>query len=270
MRNHFHLAVETPKGNLVAGMQWLQATFANRFNRLRGERGHLFQGRYKALLVEPGAALGQLCHYIHLNPVRVGIVSIGQLKDYRDSSYWHLWHRAETPHCLCLETALRQAGGLEDTLAGRRAYEKFLTWQAAHGPVGRNQAYVSMSRGWVLGSQGFKEELLKQHAPAPTSRAWETTGKAEIQRLLWAQTLAACFHVLGQSPTSAAKDRKSAPWKIATAAYLKQTTQANNGWLAEQLYMGTASSVSHHISAFSQKPGPAKAFFATLIAKFAT
>ncbi len=49
MSNHYHLAVETPAGNLVAGMHWLQATFANRFNRLRGERGHLFQGRYKAL-----------------------------------------------------------------------------------------------------------------------------------------------------------------------------------------------------------------------------
>ena len=45
MRNHYHLAIETPEGNLVAGMQWLQATFANRFNRFRGERGHLFQGR---------------------------------------------------------------------------------------------------------------------------------------------------------------------------------------------------------------------------------
>ena len=63
MRNHFHLAVETPAGNLGAGMQWLQATFANRFNRLRGERGHLFQGRYKALVVEPGETLGLVCHY---------------------------------------------------------------------------------------------------------------------------------------------------------------------------------------------------------------
>ena len=74
MCNHYHLALETPEGNLVTGMQWLQATFANRFNRLRGERGHLFQGRYKSLLVETGAALGQVCDYIHLNPVRAGAV----------------------------------------------------------------------------------------------------------------------------------------------------------------------------------------------------
>ncbi len=88
MRNHYHLALETPAGNLVAGMQWLQATFANRFNNLRRERGHLFQGRYKALLVEPGEALGHVCHYIHLNPVRAGVVSVSGLKEFRDSSYW--------------------------------------------------------------------------------------------------------------------------------------------------------------------------------------
>ena len=52
LRNHFHLALTTPEPNLVEGMHWLQSTFASRFNRLRGERGHLFQGRYQALLIE--------------------------------------------------------------------------------------------------------------------------------------------------------------------------------------------------------------------------
>src|ERR1043166_624960 len=46
MRNHYHLAIETPKANLVDGMQWLQGTLAVRFNRYRNEKGHLFQGRY--------------------------------------------------------------------------------------------------------------------------------------------------------------------------------------------------------------------------------
>src|SRR6266516_3022410 len=64
-------AFETCLFEACAMSNWvLHATFANRFNRLRGERGHLFQGRYKALLVEEGAPLGQVCHYLHLNPVR--------------------------------------------------------------------------------------------------------------------------------------------------------------------------------------------------------
>jgi len=75
MRNHFHLAIETPEPNLSEGMQWLQATWAARFNRFHGETGRPFQGRYKALHVEPGHALAQVAHYIHLNPVRAKIVS---------------------------------------------------------------------------------------------------------------------------------------------------------------------------------------------------
>ena len=64
MSNHYHLAVETPRANLVEGMRWLQGTFSVRFNRLRQESGHLFQGRYKSLLVDPVGGLGPLCHYI--------------------------------------------------------------------------------------------------------------------------------------------------------------------------------------------------------------
>jgi putative transposase len=55
-------------------MRWLQGTFSVRFNRLRDERGHLFQGRDKSRLVDPEGGLGPLCHYIHLNPVRAKFV----------------------------------------------------------------------------------------------------------------------------------------------------------------------------------------------------
>jgi putative transposase len=130
MGNHFHLAVETPLGNLVAGMQWLQSTFANRFNKLRGERGHLFQGRYKALLVEDGDALGQVCHYIHLNPVRAGIVPISELGRFRHGSYRYLTHPKDRPKSLTFEAALSAAGGLPDRPVGWRLYGKYLEWQA--------------------------------------------------------------------------------------------------------------------------------------------
>lgn len=70
MGNHYHLVVRTPEPNLVAGMQWLQSTFATRFNRFKRESGHVFQGRYKSLLVEEGRLLLGLMDYVHLNPVR--------------------------------------------------------------------------------------------------------------------------------------------------------------------------------------------------------
>jgi putative transposase len=67
-------------------MHWLQSTFATRFNRFRSERGHLFQGRYQALPVEDATALARVVDYIHLNPVRAGIVPVDQLANFRWSS----------------------------------------------------------------------------------------------------------------------------------------------------------------------------------------
>src|SRR5258706_14385578 len=86
MRNHYHLALETPEANLVAGMHWLQSTYASRFNRFRRARGHLFQGRYQALLVEDAGALVRVANYRHLNPVRAKIVAAAQVATFRWSS----------------------------------------------------------------------------------------------------------------------------------------------------------------------------------------
>ena len=75
MKNHYHLLLETPKGNLVAGMKWLQGTYMQRYNVRHALCGHLFQGRYKALLIEPeGIYLQVVSTYIHLNPARAGLV----------------------------------------------------------------------------------------------------------------------------------------------------------------------------------------------------
>src|SRR5690606_35654573 len=93
MSNHYHLAVETPEPNLVAGMTWLQGTFATRFNRFRGESGHVFQGRYKAILVEPGRTVLGLVNYIHLNPVRARLCEVEGLNTYGLSSYAKYWGR---------------------------------------------------------------------------------------------------------------------------------------------------------------------------------
>ena len=82
MRNHYHLALETPEANLVEGMRWLQGTFAIRFNASRGERGHVFQSRYKSLVIEEGRPLLGLVNYIHLNPVRAGMVTTAGLREF--------------------------------------------------------------------------------------------------------------------------------------------------------------------------------------------
>lgn len=73
MANHYHLIVETPKANLSAFMHVLNSAYTTYFNLKRRRSGHLFQGRYKALLVDKDHYLLELSRYIHLNPVRAGI-----------------------------------------------------------------------------------------------------------------------------------------------------------------------------------------------------
>src|SRR3989454_2896165 len=90
MSNHFHLVVETPQANLVAGMKWLLGTYTGRFNRRHKLFGHLFSGRYKSLIVD-GSGSGYLkavCDYVHLNPVRAKLLGSDQkLSAFGWSSY---------------------------------------------------------------------------------------------------------------------------------------------------------------------------------------
>ena len=85
MGNHFHLVAETPQANLVAGMKWFLGTYTSRFNRRHKLFGHLFSGRYKSLIIDErgGGYLRTACDYVHLNPVRAGLVA----SDRRLSAY---------------------------------------------------------------------------------------------------------------------------------------------------------------------------------------
>ena len=85
MSNHYHLLVETPKGNLVRGMHWFQATCTTRYNRRHGLSGHLFAGRYKSLLIDPEERgyLATVSDYIHLNPARAHLMGEKPLGTYR-------------------------------------------------------------------------------------------------------------------------------------------------------------------------------------------
>ena len=254
MSNHFHLAIETPLGNLTSGMQWLESTFANRFNRFRDERGHLFQGRYKALLVEPGDALGAVCHYLHLNPVRAAIVPVPQILAHRHSSYWYLHHPRARPSFLHPHASLASAGLLPDTPAGRRAYADYLAWQASEGPAGRNEAYVSLSRGWAIGSDEFKARWLLEPAVVAETRRWEERGPEAARVARWTESLdAALRHVPAELRVC---QHRSAPWKRAVALHLHESTDVSNGWLAQRLDMGSAAYVSKHLGLTRRKPSP--------------
>ena len=88
MNNHYHLLLETPKGNLSQIMRHINGAYTNYFNIRHKRRGHLFQGRYKAILVEADSYAGELSRYIHLNPVRAGMVDIPEKYGWSSYQYY--------------------------------------------------------------------------------------------------------------------------------------------------------------------------------------
>jgi REP element-mobilizing transposase RayT len=240
MSNHYHLALCTPGANLVYGMQWLQTTFSARFNHFRKERGHVFQGRYKALNIEPGRALGSVCHYIHLNPIRARMMTMDELTDWPGSSVRWMLHPKERASWYDPQPALLQVAELPDTAAGRRAYLDYLTWLASDEDGQKQQCFAQLSSGWAIGSKEFKKELLEE-ATDPSATGIEDAGEARV--LLWEKTLEALKGRL--SATDDFSDTaKSADWKVALASEMKRRTTATNQWLADELGMGSAFTVS--------------------------
>ena len=254
MGNHYHIALETPQANLSIGMQWLQSTFANRFNALRGERGHLFQGRYKALLVEPGKSLGQVCHYIHLNPVRAGLCDVETLRDYRYSSYWYLKHKEKRPDFMRMEVALMEAGQLSDTASGWRSYAEYLSWLKEDEPGNKEKLFARMNEGWALGSQEFKETLIKQYM-AETPEVSQREMEGEARELYWVQLIDRLLKQSGYGREKLKEGAKSAEWKLRLASWMKNHTQVGNKWLSEHLNMGSPATMSHNLTSYRRKHG---------------
>ena len=95
MSNHYHLLVETPEPNLSVAMQWINVSYATYFNRKRGRVGHLFQGRFKAILIDADQYLKHLSRYIHLNPVKAKLVPMAS--KYKWSSYAAFIGKARIP-----------------------------------------------------------------------------------------------------------------------------------------------------------------------------
>lgn len=257
MGNHYHLALETPEPNLGEGMRWLQSVFATRFNRYRGESGHLFQGRYKSIVVEDWERLGWLCHYINLNPVRAGICSAAGLRGYGFGSYRHLWSKRTRPGHLCFEACLEAAGGLRDAPAGWRGYARYLEWLAEDEPRAKAMLFDRMSKGWALGSSGFRQALLDDEKALKACLELGVDEAGEMRDSVWTAEFEHCLEILGKGEADVRADSKSADWKIATAAWIKESRLCRNGWLAERLRMGPASSVGRYVSEFQRGGRPA-------------
>lgn len=150
MDNHYHLLVETGRPTLGRGMRHLSGVYSQRLNRAHGRVGHVFQGRYKAILVERDAHLLELSRYLVLNPVRAGMVRAA--KDWRWSSYRATVGQAKAPDWLSTDWILAQFGA--DEARARSAYRRFV----AEG-AGAASPWQGLRGDGVLGGEAFRAEV---------------------------------------------------------------------------------------------------------------
>jgi REP element-mobilizing transposase RayT len=180
--NHYHLMVATPAANLSAAMQWVNVSYSVWFNRRRGRAGPVFQGRFAAVVAEPGAYAVELSRYVHLNPVRVkrlGLDKAAQgraraglateqptaelarergrrLRSYRWSSYRAYAGWTERPAWLTTAAVLALFGG-GNTKAVRENYRAFVEAAVREGlPV---SPWERLEAGMVLGGKEFVARL---------------------------------------------------------------------------------------------------------------
>jgi putative transposase len=153
MTNHYHLLVETPDGNLAKGMRELNGPYTQRFNRVYGRTGHVFQGRYKAILVQKEAYLLEVARYVVLNPVRARLVrSAG---DYPWSSYRAMTGEDAAPEWLETSTILAAFGPTEaEATDGYRAFVAAGKGQPSPWEYAKQQVF--------LGSDAFVESMQRK------------------------------------------------------------------------------------------------------------
>ncbi|OEU74477.1 MAG: addiction module toxin RelE [Desulfuromonadales bacterium C00003068] len=170
MNNHYHLLIETPEGNLSAGMRQLNGVYTQKLNRTYDKVGHVFQGRFKSILVEKDSYLLELCRYIVLNPVRVG--SCDKPEQWVWSSYRTTVFGKKAPDWLTVDWVLSQFS--YKRVEARQKYREFVLDALNMSESPLKQVVGQL----ILGSQSFVESL-----------NFQLTCKAEIKEFSRQQRL---------------------------------------------------------------------------------
>jgi REP element-mobilizing transposase RayT len=239
MSNHFHLVLETPGANLWQGMKWFLSVYTRRFNVRHNEFGHLFSGRYKALIVD-GSGNGYLKavgDYVHLNPVRAGIVSPeAPLEGYPWSSYpLYIGQPARRPKWLRVD---RLMGEWHIEWDSGEAGARFAQCVEARRRSEAKEQYEPLPEAWCVGSDSFQKQMLsyveEQRGKWNYGPELQQAAEAKAERLL-AEALASRGLPEGQL----AAWPKTHPVKLALAARLRNETTVTVEWIAQRLAMGT-------------------------------
>ncbi len=247
MNNHFHIVVETPDANLVAGMKWLLGTYTIRFNRRHRVSGHLFGGRYKAIIVDhatPGY-FKTVCDYVHLNPARAHLLGKKQaLASYPWSSLPdYIKPPSKRLSWLCVDRLFGEFG-IADDGRGRKAYAVHLENRRDDHD---DEAWSGLRRGWFFGDDAMKRDLLHQREALtrknhPGAERRECTHD-KAQRIMDEE-----LSRHGCTRKDLVRLRKGDPIKVAIAKRLRQETTVTLAWIASHVAMGSWTYVSNLVA----------------------
>jgi len=229
-------------------MKWFLGTYTQRFNARHRMRGHLFAGRYKSLLVDGSddMYLRVVCDYVHLNPVRAGLIAAeGELVDYAWSSYpEYLKPPKQRPEWLRVDRLLGEMGIRRDSAAGRREFREVMEARRRAEGHADEELWSGIRRGWRFGAEDFLERLVETGAAENANREihqGDAVGETmqETARRMIAEFLEKQKVGLEELRTR----RKGDPLKISLAAELRKQTPMSMGWIAQELNAGTPNSI---------------------------
>ena len=240
MSNHFHLFLRTPEPNLSAGMHDLNSGYASLFNRRHRRVGSLFQGRFKAILVEDETHAWELSRYVHLNPVRAKMVVLPE--EYHWSSY-HVYRYGRealnAPAWLDWTTVLQEHS--QNLRNARRAYQRFVEQGIRNPPTSPLEAAVE---GVFLGKTAWVEAMRERLAKEPED------GNVPLRkRLAWRPTAVEIVRVVRDhfnvpSSTFDAVRRHGNDARVAAIYLLRRLTDQTVSATAEQFGGVSAAAIS--------------------------
>jgi len=220
MDNHFHLLLQTPEANLSRALQWLNVSYGVWFNRRHDRAGHLFQGRFKALVVEDDSGWQEVARYVHLNPVRVATMKLDKrqrsaaraglgsapapqliaerlrlLREYRWSSYRAYAGYGAAPPWLHRDPVGRLCGG-RSRQEQQRALRHYTEQAVRQGGI--EPPWSRLVGGLVLGTEAFAQTLRRQTRGNPHE---QTELRRLAPRISWEQIIGTIEQARGQKWT---------------------------------------------------------------------
>jgi REP element-mobilizing transposase RayT len=245
MDNHYHLLFRTRRANLSKSMQWFGATYTSRFNVKHNRSGHLFQGRFKNMLVENDAYLLQLSHYIHRNPLRAGMVR--RLASYEWSSYRAYAYGKHIPKWLNTDMILWHFTNVKNP---HRSYREDAQKYAKE----EQHMWEDLRHGIFLGTNQFTEDIKRQylggrpHQEMPSQKQLDKNADAEALCLHAAEMLSCNLEQLRKSKRICKADKADRDLLI---YLLWRSGQLTNQQIGEKFGI-TYSAVSQRVSIFNE------------------